>query len=139
MKNRITVEALVHAPIEKVWRYWTEPEHITQWNAASDDWHSPRAENDLRVGGRFTARMEARDGSSGFDFGGTYTEVVPHERIAYVMGGEDGRKVEILFQAEGDGVKVTETFDAEEENSLEMQKNGWQAIMDRFKKYVEEK
>lgn len=139
MKNRITVEALVHAPIEKVWRYWTEPEHITQWNAASDDWHSPRAENDLHVGGRFTARMEARDGSSGFDFGGTYTEVVPHERIVYVMDGEDERSVEVLFQAEGDGVKVIETFDAENENSLEMQKNGWQAIIDRFKKYVEEK
>lgn len=137
MKNRITVEALVHAPIEKVWRYWTEPEHITQWNAASDDWHSPRVENDLRVGGRFTARMEAKDGSSGFDFGGTYTEVIPHERIAYVMNGADERTVEVLFQAEGDGVKVTQTFDAEEENSLEMQKNGWQAIMDRFKQYVE--
>lgn len=134
--NRITVEALVHAPIENVWRYWTEPEHITQWNAASDDWHSPRAENDVRVGGKFNARMEARDGSSGFDFGGTYTEVVPHERISYVM--DDERKVEVLFQIEGDGVKVTETFDAEEQNSLEMQKNGWQAIMDRFKKYVEQ-
>jgi uncharacterized protein YndB with AHSA1/START domain len=136
-RTKITVETLVHAPLEKVWTYWTEPKHVTQWNAASDDWHCPRGESDLRVGGTFVYRMEAKDGSSGFDFGGTYTDVVPHERIAYVMG--DGRRVDVSFKQEGEAVRVTETFDAESENSVEMQKSGWQAILERFKKYVEEK
>jgi uncharacterized protein YndB with AHSA1/START domain len=131
----ITIQTTVHAPLEKVWSYWTEPQHIMQWNAASDDWYCPRAENDLRVGGQFSARMEAKDGSMGFDFGGTYTEVVPNERIAFTMG--DGRNVAIDFAPAGDAVNITETFDAEMENSPEMQKNGWQAILDRFKKYVE--
>jgi uncharacterized protein YndB with AHSA1/START domain len=137
MNNPITIETSVHAPIEKVWSAWTEPQHITKWNAASEDWHTPRAENDLRVGGTFSSRMEARDGSQGFDFGGTYTEVVPNERIAYTMNGEDARKVEITFTTEGDHVKIVEMFEPESENPIEMQKGGWQSIMNGFKAYVE--
>ncbi|MBP9869413.1 SRPBCC family protein [Patescibacteria group bacterium] len=136
MATQVTVETVVRASPEKVWSAWTEPEHVTKWNAASADWHSPRATNDLRVDGRFNTRMESRDGSQGFDFEGTYIDVVPHQRIAYVM--DDGRKVDITFTQEGESVKVVETFDAETENSVEMQKAGWQSIMDGFKKYVEE-
>ena len=131
----LTVETTVAAPVEKVWDYWTKPEHITKWNNASDDWHTPRATNDLRTGGTFTARMEAKDGSFGFDFGGTYDEVKQHEIIAYTMG--DGRKVKVTFSPEGDGTKVVETFDAESTHSVEMQRGGWQAILDNFKKYAE--
>lgn len=131
----ITIKATVNAPIEHVWDYWTKPEHITKWNAASDDWHSPRAENDLRVGGKFSSRMEAKDGSVGFDFGGTYDEVKNHEIIAYTMG--DGRKVHIQFSGDGDSTRVVETFDPEDQNSREMQQEGWQSILDNFKKYAE--
>jgi len=131
----ISVSTTVQAPVEKVWRYWTEPRHITQWNKASDDWHSPRAENDLRVGGSFTSRMEARDGSMGFDFTGTYTSIKKHELIAYAL--EDGRKVEVLFSSNGNGTNVTETFEAEQTHPAEMQRAGWQAILDNFKTYVE--
>lgn len=134
-EQQISVETIVRAPIEKVWRYWTEPEHITQWNAASDDWHAPSATNDLRVGGEFRCRMEAKDKSAGFDFGGTYTDVAPHQRIAYTMG--DNRKVQVSFEDTGDSVKIIETFDMEHENSAELQRAGWQAILDNFKKYVE--
>jgi uncharacterized protein YndB with AHSA1/START domain len=137
MKSEIIVEALVKAPIEKVWQCWTEPEHTTKWCFASDDWCAPKAANDLRVGGVFTTRMEAKDGSAGFDFGGTYTEVVVNERIAYTMNGEDERKVSIVFAQEGDSCRVTETFEAENENSLELQKNGWQSILENFKQYTE--
>lgn len=137
MKSKITVEVCIHAPIEKIWQYWTEPEYIRCWNFASDDWCSPRVENDLRVGGNFKSRMEAKDGSAGFDFEGMYTTVVENEKIEYVMAGDDARKVSIEFVKQADGYKVIETFDAEEENSLEMQKNGWQAILDNFKKCVE--
>lgn len=135
MAEQVTVETVVHASPEKVWNAWTEPEHITKWNAASEDWHTPRATNDLRVDGRFSSRMESRDGSQGFDFEGTYTEVVPHQRIAYVM--DDGRNVGITFTQEGESVKIVETFDAESENPVEFQKAGWQSIMDGFKKYAE--
>lgn len=131
----ITVESKVKAPVEKVWELWTLPEHITKWTNASDDWHAPRAINDLRTGGTFTTRMEAKDGSFGFDFGGTYDEVKQHEIIAYTMG--DGRKVKVTFSPEGDGTKVVETFDPEGTNPAEMQRAGWQAILDNFKKYVE--
>ncbi len=134
-KTVITVETTVNAPVEKVWEYWEKPEHITQWNTASDDWHTPRAENDLRVGGSFSTRMEAKDGSFGFDFGGIYDAVTPHEYIEYTMG--DGRKVKIHFHAEGNTTRIVERFDAETENPVEMQKAGWQAIMDNFKKYTE--
>jgi uncharacterized protein YndB with AHSA1/START domain len=131
----LTVQATVNAPVEKVWTMWTGPEHIMKWNSASDDWHTPSATNDLRTGGKFTARMEARDGSMGFDFGGTYDEVKTHAIIAYTLG--DGRKVKINFSPAGDTTRVVETFEAEDTNSLEMQQSGWQSIMDNFKKYVE--
>lgn len=132
---KIAVEAVVKAPLGLVWSAWTEPAHITEWNAASDDWCSPRAENDLRVGGKFTARMEAKDGSAGFDFEGTYSLVEEGKRIEYVMA--DGRTVQISFVEEGDGVRITETFDTENENSAELQRAGWQSILDNFKKYTE--
>lgn len=134
--TKVTVEAVVQAPIEKVWSYWTEPTHITKWNQASEDWHAPRAENDLRAGGKFVTRMEAKDGSMGFDMGGVYDEVKTHELISYTMG--DGRTVEITFTAQGSETKVVETFDAESTHPVEYQQAGWQAIMDNFKKYTEE-
>ena len=133
--TKITVQNTVNAPVEKVWKFWTSPEHITKWNTASEDWHTPRAENDLRIGGKFSARMEAKDGSFGFDFGGVYDEVKTNEKIEYTLG--DGRKVNVLFSANGNETNVVETFDAETVNSVELQKNGWQAILDNFKKYVE--
>jgi uncharacterized protein YndB with AHSA1/START domain len=132
---KITVKTTVHAPVEKVWEYWTEPEHITKWNNASDDWHTPLAENDLTVGGKFLTRMEAKDGSFGFDFAGVYDEVKLNEVIAYTLG--DGRKVNITFKGQGNETEVIETFDAETTNPIEMQQAGWQAILDNFKKYVE--
>lgn len=134
-KTSITVETTVNAPVEKVWEAWTMPKHILQWNNASDDWHTRKAENDLRVGGSFASRMEAKDGSFGFDFGGTYDEVKQHERIAYTMG--DGRKVKVEFKVNEGSTTVTETFDVESTHSVEMQQQGWQAIMDNFKSYVE--
>ena len=134
-KTKITVTTIVNAPIEKVWEHWTTPESITQWNNASDDWHSPRAENDLRTGGQFNVRMEARDGSMGFDFGGVYDEVKENEVIRYTMG--DDRKVDVRFTPIGEQTKVEETFEAETMNSVELQRNGWQAILDNFKKYTE--
>jgi uncharacterized protein YndB with AHSA1/START domain len=134
-KTLITIENTVHAPVAKVWDFWTTPDHITKWNSPSDDWHSPSAQNDLRVGGKFLARMEAKDGSYGFDFGGIYDEVVSNKRIAYTLG--DGRKVEVDFTANGNETKVVEKFEAETEHSIEMQKDGWQAILDNFKKYTE--
>lgn len=133
--NPITVQTVVNAPIEKVWKVWTEPEHIMRWNAASDDWHTPKSENDLRVGGKFNATMAAKDGSFSFEFGGEYTEVEQHALIAYVLG--DGRKVKVVFDSDGDQTTVTETFDPEGTNPVEMQRNGWQAIIDNFKKYTE--
>jgi len=134
-KAAITVEATVAQPREKVWELWTLPEHITKWNNASDDWHTPVAENDLRTGGKFLSRMEAKDGSFGFDFGGIYDEVVDNEVIAYTMS--DGRKVRVEFTSEGNQTKVTETFDPEGTNPVEMQRGGWQAILNNFKKYAE--
>jgi uncharacterized protein YndB with AHSA1/START domain len=132
----ITIEATIHAPIEKVWAYWTEPQHVTNWNYASEDWHSPHAENDLRPGGKFLYRMEAKDGSFGFDFGGIYNVVKKFEYIEYTIG--DGRKVKTNFtRDDDDAIKIVETFEAENINSIEMQRNGWQAILDNFKKYTE--
>lgn len=133
--TNIIVETTIKAPVEKVWNFWTAPEHITQWNNASDDWHTPRAESDLRVGGKFVSRMEAKDGSIGFDFSGVYDLMKTHEHIAYAI--EDGRKVEITFTNLGSTTKVVETFEAETENSIELQQAGWQAILNNFKKYVE--
>jgi len=134
-QTTITVETTVRTPVEKVWEYWTEPQHITKWSFASDDWHAPNAENDVRVGGKFLTRMEAKDGSFGFDFGGVYDEVRINEFIAYTLG--DGRKVTITFISQENGTKIIETFEAETTNSIEMQKAGWQAFMDNFKKYSE--
>ena len=134
-KQTITIEANINAPIGKVWQMWTQPEHITQWNNASDDWHTPWAENDLREGGKFTSRMEAKDGSFGFDFGGTYYEVKHHELIAYTLG--DGRKVSVTFTFNGDTTQVVEAFETESTHPVEMQRGGWQAILNNFKKYVE--
>ena len=135
-KTTITVEAAIAAPLEKVWQYWTEPQHIIQWNNASEDWHTPHAENDLKEGGRFMSRMEAKDGSFGFDFGGTYTLVETNKQIEYTL--DDDRKVSIHFISKGNATTVVETFEAENMNSIELQKSGWQAILDNFKKYVEE-
>ncbi len=134
-KTTITVEATVIASVEKVWKLWTTPEHIAQWNNASDDWHTPFAKNDLQVSGRFLSRMEAKDGSFGFDFEGAYDEVKTNEVIAYTM--YDGRKVKITFTEDGNATKVVETFEAENTNSVELQRGGWQAILDNFKKYTE--
>lgn len=136
-KNTIKVETTVKVPLEKVWKNWSTPEDIIQWNNASDDWHTTRAENDLCAGGKFLSRMEAKDGSFGFDFWGIYDEVKPNELIKYTMG--DGRKTEITFSATGEETKVVETFEAENEHTLEMQRAGWQAILDNFKKYAESK
>jgi len=134
-KTTITVEATVQAPLKTVWEFWNAPEHITKWCAASDDWHAPHAENDIRTGGKFATRMEAKDGSFGFDFGGTYDEVKTYELISYSM--EDGRKVEIHFSDIDGNTHVSESFDAETTNSIEMQEAGWQAILNNFKKYTE--
>lgn len=134
-KPTITIETNVEVPIAKVWDYWTNPKHIVKWNHASDDWHTTNAENDLREGGKFSSRMEAKDGSFGFDFGGVYGKVTLDELIEYTLGDE--RKVKISFTANGDSTKVVETFEAENTNSLELQKTGWQGILDNFKKYTE--
>lgn len=131
----ITVATTVNAPIEKVWDCWTEPKHITQWNNASDDWHTPHATNDLKKGGTFNYRMEAKDGSAGFDFSGTYNEVKTKELIAYTIF--DGRKVNILFTSLGTETKVLESFEAETTHTIELQKTGWQTIVDNFKRYTE--
>jgi uncharacterized protein YndB with AHSA1/START domain len=133
--NAITVETVVNAPLAKVWESWTQPQHITQWNQASEDWHTPYAENDLRTGGKFKSTMAAKDGSMSFDFEGIYSHVTPHQRIEYGMS--DGRMVNVLFESSGNETKVTETFDPEDENPLDMQRAGWQAILDSFKKYTE--
>ncbi|MEP6712196.1 MAG: SRPBCC domain-containing protein [Ferruginibacter sp.] len=131
----ITVATTVNVPVEKAWQFFTAPQHITQWNNASGDWHTPKAVNDLQVGGKFLYRMEAKDGSFGFDFGGVYDEVKTNQLIAYSL--DDGRKVKINFTAEGSKTKLVETFDAETENSIEIQRGGWQSILDNFKKYAE--
>lgn len=135
IKTTITVKAIVNAPLEKVWIFWTTPEHIIHWNNASDDWHTPKAINDLRPNGKFNYRMEAKDGSFGFDFEGTYTAVKNNELIEYSL--DDARKVQIRFESADNTTIVTETFDPENENSLELQQTGWQAILDNFKKYTE--
>lgn len=135
-RTSITVETTVNAPVSKVWDYWSEPKHITKWCQASDDWHAPHAENDLKTGGKFTTTMAAKDGSVSFDFGGVYTKVEKNKAIDYAMG--DGRKVNIVMSDLGNSTKIVETFEAESENPVEMQRGGWQAILDNFKKYTEE-
>jgi len=135
-KTVITVEADIRASVQQVWDKYTNPEHIVKWNNASDDWHTPRAENDLRTGGRFLSRMEARDGSAGFDFTGVYTDVRPLEQINYTM--DDDRKAEVSFVSGGNETKLRISFEAEQTNPVELQKEGWQSILDNFRKYVEE-
>jgi len=135
-KTVITVEADIRASVQQVWDKYTNPEHILKWNNASDDWHTPRAENDLRTGGRFLSRMEARDGSAGFDFTGVYTDVRPLEQINYTM--DDDRKAEVSFVSGGNETKLRISFEAEQTNPVELQKEGWQSILDNFRKYVEE-
>jgi uncharacterized protein YndB with AHSA1/START domain len=131
---KITVETLVEAPLEQVWQAWNDPAAIKEWNAAGEDWHTTESTVDLREGGRFRSRMEARDGSEGFDFEGTYTHVVPRETIAYRMS--DGREVEVWFLESADGVRVRNTFDAEDTLPADVQRQGWQAILDNFGRYV---
>lgn len=135
MFESVTVSTVVNASESTVWACWTEPDHVTKWNFASDDWETPAAQNDLKVGGRFTYTMAAKDGSMSFDFSGTYTAVEQHKLISYTM--DDDRKVTITFEATESGVKVNETFDCETENSVELQREGWQAILDNFKKHAE--
>ncbi|MNK60153.1 hypothetical protein D3C87_792810 [compost metagenome] len=134
--NAITIETTVNSPVEKVWEFWSNPEHITKWSFASPDWHTPYADNDLKVGGQFKSTMAAKDGSMSFDFGGTYTTVDHLKKIEYTLG--DGREVSIIFDALGESTRVTETFDPEGTNPVEMQRGGWQAILDNFKQYTEE-
>lgn len=131
---QITVTTTVRAPLAEVWRAWTTPADIIQWNAASDDWHTTASTVDLRVGGRFSSRMEARDGSMGFDFEGHYTEVEPHQRIAFRIGD---REVHVEFEETPAGIVIRETFDAESVHPIEHQQAGWQAILDRFTRHVE--
>jgi uncharacterized protein YndB with AHSA1/START domain len=131
----ITVQVTVNVPVEKAWMVWNEPEHITKWCTGSPDWHTPHAENDLRIGGRLFSRMEAKDGSAGFDFVATYTDIVNRKTIAYTM--EDERNVKITFSNDGKTTTLVETFDAENENPIELQREGWQTILNNFKAHVE--
>lgn len=132
----ITVEAVIRAPLARVWEYWTGPEHIPHWNFASDDWMCPLAKNDLRSGGRFSYEMAAKDGSVRFNFEGMYDSVDEHKRIAYTM--DDGRRAEVIFEPIGeDETRVVERFDPEQENPQDMQRSGWQTILNNFKYYAE--
>lgn len=131
----ITIETTVNAPVEKVWKFWSEPAHIREWCAASDDWHVPDAVNDLKEGGKFKTTMAARDGSMSFDFEGVYSEVKEHESIRYTLG--DGRKVDVHFTSGNGSTRIVETFDPESVNPVEMQRAGWQAILDNFRRYTE--
>ena len=141
--STISISTIVHAPIQKVWECWNGPEHIMEWSHASDDWYTPHAENDPRTGGKFSTGFAARDGSASFDFAGIYSRVVPYETIEYTIGAmaeyelEAGRKVQISFEDQGGQVLITETFDKEDINSEELQRAGWQAILENFKTYTE--
>ena len=134
-KTKVTLQAAVDATIEKAWKTWTEPKHIIHWNSASDDWHSPSAVNDLKPGGKFSYRMEAKDGSEGFDFTGTYDEVVPYEKISYTM--DDDRRVWTTFTERDGKVFIESIFEAENTFPVEMQKEGWQSILNRYMAYTE--
>lgn len=134
--TQLTVNATIAADIQKVWEAWTQPDHITKWNFASDDWCCPKAENDLQTGGKYLARMEAKDGSFGFDFEAVYDEILTHQKISYTMA--DGRQSITTFKANGNTTEVSTTFDAETSNPIDMQQQGWQAILNNFKKYVEQ-
>ena len=134
-KEKIEVKATIKGSTEKIWRYYTQPIHIMKWNFANNDWSCPHAENDLRVGGHFTYRMEAKQGQQGFDFEGTYDEVEDQEKIAYTL--EDDREIIVTFERLGEHTLVTVAFDADKEHSRQQQQEGWQAILDNFKDYVE--
>lgn len=134
-KPVITVQVSIAAPVEKVWEYFSDPVHIVKWNSASEDWHTPFAEADLKVGGGFNYRMEAKDGSMGFDLRGTYVIVEVNKQLAYYL--EDGRDVNVVFTSTPEGVDLVEQFEAENQNSLELQQYGWQSILESFKRYVE--
>ena len=131
----ITIETLVHAPINLVWDTWNSPNHVVHWNHASDDWHSPKAENNFVVGGKFVYRMEAKDNSFGFDFSGTYEEIVDKKRVVTRL--DDNRLVKTEFHVENDSVRIVETFEAEDQNSIELQRVGWSAILNNYKLYTE--
>ena len=135
MNSKIQINAIIDAPLEKVWKYYTEPEHIINWNFASPDWHCPTAKNELQVGGKYIARMEAKDGSFGFDFEATYTNIVPGKEFTYEFGG---RTANVQFNELNDKTEIVIIFDPEDENPIEMQKGGWQSILNNFKKYTEE-
>ncbi|MEO3428726.1 SRPBCC family protein [Pelagibius sp. CAU 1746] len=133
--NQITIDTIIDAPVERVWQAYSTPADITQWNFASDDWCCPSAEADLKVGGAYKARMEAKDGSFGFDFEAVYDEVDPHKALTLAMS--DGRKARTTFESSGGQTKVTTTFDAEDQNPIDIQRDGWQAILNNFKRHVE--
>ena len=135
-KTTITVKTVVDAPIEKIWEIWTTPQHITQWNNASPDWHCPKAENNLTVGNKFVYTMASKDGAMSFDFSGIYSEIIPLSKIAYAM--EDGRKVIITFEQSGEKIIVTESFDPETIHPHDVQQKGWQSILNNFKAYLEQ-
>ena len=135
-KTNLTVEVTILAPVEVVWQYFTDPEHVINWNNASPDWHTPKAENDLQVGGKFCYTMAAKDGSFSFDFWGIYDVIKENQLLKYTLG--DGRTVSVEFISIGDDTKVIESFEAETQNAIEMQQTGWQAILNNFKNYVEE-
>mgnify|MGYP004705128299 CR=1 FL=1 len=134
-RKNVTVQTIVNAPIKQVWNAWLEPKHIEQWNAATDDWHTPKAVNDVRVGGRFVYTMAAKDGSVSFDFNGSFEEIIEFKKIVTKL--DDDRRVWVTFEEHNKGVQVVETFEIEDENSEELQRLGWQAILDNFKKHVE--
>ena len=134
-KTNITVGVTIHLPVEKVWKLWTDPKHIIHWNNASEDWHTTKAENDLRPGGKFLSRMEAKDGSMGFDFTGKYDKIEQYKLIESTL--DDDRKVRVSFISKGNETMITEIFEAEQENTIELQQAGWQSIVDNFKKYAE--
>lgn len=133
-KKNVTVQTIVNAPIEQVWKCWIEPKHIEQWNSASDDWHTPKAVNDVREDGRFVYTMAAKDGSVSFDFNGTFEEIIEFKKIVTRL--DDDRRVWVTFEEHNEGVQVVEIFEIEDENTEELQRSGWQAILDNFKKYV---
>lgn len=135
MSNKITITATINADIKKAWDYYTSPEHITKWNFADPSWHCPSASNDMKVGGKYAARMEAKDGSFGFDFEATYNEIVDGEKFTYTM--PNGRQVTVVFKKDDGQTDVDVTFDPEEEHPLEFQKNGWQATLNNYKQYAE--
>ncbi len=134
--TKITIQAVVAADRQKVWNCYTQPEHITKWNFATDTWHCPAASNDMRVGGKYLARMEAKDGSFAFDFEAVYNEIVDGEKFTYTM--PDNREIQVSFEQTDDKTRVTVTFDPENENPVDLQRSGWQSILDNFRKYAEE-